>query len=91
MAEQRSLHQLFHDALDAATATRKEVAEGMNRGRRTVEFYLSGRRRLTPAAVHALVAYLRRRARELDDAADALEAGLEDDSTPTAQGGQPDE
>ncbi len=77
------------DTTDMATASLSDVAEGMGRKLRTLQAYRSGFRDVTPDAARSLAAYLRKRARLLQRAADSLEAAAEratrkeeDDATP---------
>jgi hypothetical protein len=67
----------FIKALAVATASVVDVAEGIGRGYRTVMAYKRGARRVTPETAHLLAAYLRDRARALDEAADDLAAAAE--------------
>ena len=60
-----------------ATASLDDVAKGMGRGPTTLYAYLSGARRVTPAAARALAAYLRKRAQALTQAADRLDAAAD--------------
>lgn len=64
----------FRTAAKTATATLGDVARGTGRHYRTLMSYQRGERRVTTAAAAALVRYLRNRARQLDKAADDLEA-----------------
>lgn len=57
----------------------REVAEETGRGYSTLQAYLSGRRRVTEPAVRELVAFLRRRASRLQEVADRLQRGEEND------------
>ncbi len=85
----RNLRSPLKRATDMATASLSDVAEGMGRKLRTLQAYRSGFRDVTPDAARALAAYLRKRARLLQRAADSLEAAAEratrkeeDDATP---------
>lgn len=73
----KSLRAPLRKALDLATDTNERIAAGMGRTPRLLRFYLSGDRRVTPAAVRALAVYLRKRARAFNEAADALEAAAD--------------
>ncbi|MGH7564877.1 MAG: hypothetical protein ACREK5_10725 [Gemmatimonadota bacterium] len=70
----KSLRAPLRKALELATDTMEGVAAGMGRTPRLLRFYLSGDRRVTPAAACALAAYLRQRARTFNEAADELDA-----------------
>ena len=63
----------FNQAVEIATATIGDVAEGIGRARRTVHQYLAGERTVTPEAATALAAYLRARAEQFTAAAAALQ------------------
>ena len=67
----------FTKAVEIATATIGDVAQGMGRARRTVHQYLAGERAVTPEAARAMVAYLRLRSEQLTAAADKLEAATQ--------------
>ena len=69
--------QEFTEAVEAATATIGDVAQGMGRARRTVHQYLAGERTVTPEAARVMAAYLRLRSEQLTAAADKLEAALQ--------------
>ena len=66
--------QEFIQAVETATATIGDVAQGMSRARRTVHQYLAGERSVTPEATRAMAAYLRLRSAQFTAAADRLEA-----------------
>lgn len=53
-------------------------AEGTGRGYSTLQAYRSGDRNPTPAAARELATYLRSRAEEFSEMADALEAAAEE-------------
>ena len=67
----------FTEAVETATATIGDVAQGMGRARRTVHQYLAGERTVTPEATRAMVAYLRLRSEQFTAAADRLEAATQ--------------
>ena len=63
----------FNQAVEIATATIGDVAEGIGRARRTAHQYLAGERTVTPAAATAFAPYLRARAEQFTAAAAALQ------------------
>ena len=69
--------QEFARAVEIATATIGDVAQGMGRARRTVHQYLAGERTVTPEATQAMAAYLRLRSEQFTAAADRLEAATQ--------------
>lgn len=71
------LQASFATAARLATTSLEEVAEGLGRGSSTLYAYLSGGRRVTPAAAQALAAYLRERARAFNKAAEQLDAAAD--------------
>jgi hypothetical protein len=71
-----NLRARFLEALDLAVTTLGDVAEGTGRAYRTLQSYQRDERRVTPDSGERLVAFLRDRARELNRAADALEAAV---------------
>ena len=71
------LRARYLEALDAARATLGDVAQALGAGYRTLIAHKAGERTVTPEAARRLVAYLRTRARELEQAADRLEAAVE--------------
>lgn len=75
----KRLTTAFLKALRTAKTTLGDVARGTGRGYRTLHAYLKGDRRVTLDAARDLLSYLRRRARELDDAADELERAVRDE------------
>ncbi len=67
----------FTEAVEIATATIGNVAQGMGRARRTVHQYLAGERTVTPEATRVMAAYLRLRSEQFIAAADRLEAATQ--------------
>ena len=67
----------FTEAVEIATATIGNVAQGMGRARRTVHQYLAGERTVTPEATQAIAVYLRLRSEQFTAAADRLEAATQ--------------
>ena len=64
----------FTSAVETATTTIGDVAQGMGRARRTVHQYLSGERTVTAEATRLMAAYLRLRSEQFTAAANKLEA-----------------
>lgn len=64
----------YREAVQLLLTTLADIAEGCGRSYRTIQSYWLGERRVTEGAVSDLVAFLRRRASQLEDAADRLEA-----------------
>lgn len=67
----------FLRALELATATYDDVAQGIGRAYRTLTAYRIGERAITRDAARDLAIYLRGRARTFTAAADEIEAALE--------------
>jgi hypothetical protein len=76
---QNRLRAPFAKALELATASILDVAEGIERGYRTLTAYRRGDRRVTPNAARRLAAYLRERARAFNIAADRLDAAADEE------------
>lgn len=74
------LDKQFRRAALRATASLGDVAKGIGRGYRMLHAYLREERNVTPDAARGLVNYLRDRAQQLSQAADELEAVLEEPS-----------
>lgn len=68
------LERSFRKALEVAIATPSDVAVGMGKAYRTLHSYRDGTRQVTLGAARALSRYLRRHARAMLKAADALDA-----------------
>ena len=64
----------FARAVEIATATIGDVAQGMGRARRTVHQYLAGERTVTAEAARVMAVYLRLRSEQFTAAANKLEA-----------------
>ncbi len=69
----------FKAALTVATASLRDVAQGIERHYRGLHQYKRGERRVTLGAARALLRYLRNRSQELADAADRLEAAIHEE------------
>ena len=67
----------FKGAVEIATATIGDVAQGMGRARRTVHQYLAGERTVTPEAARAIAVYLRLRSEQFTATANRLEAATQ--------------
>lgn len=67
------LERRFRKALKAAKALPKDVAAGIGKSYRTLKSYEEGSRSVTLASARALSRYLRRRARAMLAAANALD------------------
>jgi len=76
----KRMTEIFSAALSAALATLGDVSQGTGRGYRTLQSYQRGERRVTASAVSDLARYLRTRAKELEAAADDLEAAQREES-----------
>lgn len=76
----KNLDTQFRRAAKRATASLGDVAKGMGRGYRMLHAYLRKERNVTHDAARRLVKYLRDRARQLSQAADELEAVLDEPS-----------
>ncbi len=76
----KSLDAQFRKAALQATASLRDVSKGIGRGYRMLHAYLRKERNVTPEAARGLIGYLRERSRELEHAADELEAALEEHS-----------
>ena len=74
----KSLLSQFRKAVEQATANLADVASGMGRGYRMLQAYQRKERTVTPDAARGLIAYLRKRGRQLARTADDLEAALEE-------------
>jgi plasmid maintenance system antidote protein VapI len=70
----------FREAVELATATLGDVADGMERGYRTIHAYLSGNRRVTADAALKLATYLEERSRALRNMASALRAAAKEEN-----------
>jgi hypothetical protein len=69
----RTLERRFLAALKVAIAMPRDVAAGMGKAYRTLHSYRDGTRDVTLDAARRLSRFLRRRARALEKAADALD------------------
>ena len=70
----KTLERRFRKALGVAIATPSEVAAGIGKAYRTLRSYQDGTRQVTLDSARALSQYLRRRAKAMLRAADALDA-----------------
>jgi plasmid maintenance system antidote protein VapI len=70
----KDLRARYLEALEAASSSLRDVARSLGVAYRTLMAHRSGERGVTVDAALRLVAYLRTRGRELERAADRLEA-----------------
>lgn len=70
----KRLQQVFQKALNVAIATPSDVAAGIGRAYRTLKSYRDGDRAVTLDAARALSGYLRRKAKAMLKAADAIDS-----------------
>lgn len=81
LTHMETLRTRFLEALETAVETLGDVADGCDRAYRTLQSYRLDERRVTTDAARDLVAYLRRRAEELHETADRLEAAADEEES----------